>query len=278
MSTSRKFTDTLANEYFELLANLKITRASEVNATAKRLLKTVHRFDAVSEATGVPAVWGAASFEREASSDFRLSPAQGDPWNKVSTHVPRGRGPFQSWEAACIDSYQLDHLDQVGPGNWTMLRACYEGEKFNGWGYRSHGINSPYLWAGTNAYSKGKYVADGKWSAGSVDKQLGIVPVMLKMIELEPGLALTPVATPTAPPQASAPTASPEGLGGDVEEVRHMQHLLNTHQHADLKEDGSYGPLTQAAVRAFQSARGLEVDGIYGPKTKIALENVAVGL
>src|SRR5438128_6877919 len=35
--------------------------------------------------------------------------------------------------------------------------------------------------------------------------------------------------------------------------------------------DGDFGPLTEEAVRAFQSARGLQVDGIAGPQTFGAL-------
>lgn len=46
--------------------------------------------------------------------------------------------------------------------------------------------------------------------------------------------------------------------------------------------DGIYGPLTEAAVRAFQRATGvhgvsLKVDGIYGPNTRAALSSVLDG-
>jgi peptidoglycan hydrolase-like protein with peptidoglycan-binding domain len=52
--------------------------------------------------------------------------------------------------------------------------------------------------------------------------------------------------------------------------VRTLQHLLQAHN-ATIAVDGIFGPKTDAAVRAFQSSKGLAVDGIVGPQTWSAL-------
>ncbi len=217
----------------------------------------------------MPQIWMATSFEREASSNFADSPAQGDPWSHVSVHVPRGRGPFASWAAAAIDAYHIDGLDKVGAANWTWARACYEGEVFNGFGYRAHGIHSPYLWAGTNNYVSGKYVADGVWSAGAVDQQLGIVPVMVRMVALRPALAL-PGTDALPPPQLPPPDTTQHG----EHDTAWLQHALNTLkvEGTPLVEDGNFGRRTRFAVIAYQTANGLTPDGIAGPLTTAQLE------
>src|SRR5579859_6789197 len=57
-----------------------------------------------------------------------------------------------------------------------------------------------------------------------------------------------------------------EQEGATGEDVRTVQYLVTAQGHA-AAVDGVFGPLTKAAVEAFQSARGLGVDGIVGPLT-----------
>src|SRR5579863_993898 len=155
----------LAPEYTSLLAtvNVRPERERELMERAEIILTLSEGHqsegDEVEGATGVPKLWGIPSFERESSSDYRCSPAQGDRWNEVSIHVPRGLGPYANWGTSCEAAYRIDHLDQVGAANWTWPRALFEGELYNGFGPRAHGIHTGYLWAWTNLYTEGKYVA-----------------------------------------------------------------------------------------------------------------------
>jgi peptidoglycan hydrolase-like protein with peptidoglycan-binding domain len=58
---------------------------------------------------------------------------------------------------------------------------------------------------------------------------------------------------------------------GDQEHpVQTLQYLLRARGH-NLTVDGIFGPVTAAAVRAFQQQEGLSVDGIVGPVTWSAL-------
>ena len=57
--------------------------------------------------------------------------------------------------------------------------------------------------------------------------------------------------------------------GGD--RVRALQVALNTAIGAGLDPDGEFGPMTEAAVIAYQRSRNLEADGVAGPITLGAL-------
>ena len=68
--------------------------------------------------------------------------------------------------------------------------------------------------------------------------------------------------------------AGPELSRGDLgPKVAELQRLLQAAGVPTGPVDGEFGPMTQAAVRRFQAARGLEVDGIVGPKTWAALKS-----
>lgn len=268
--------ESLKAGYTNALVRMEITRKAEVERTAQKLLVYVDqgRYDEACLKSGVPVVVAAASFEREASSNFHLSPAQGDPLWEKSVHVPRGLGPYidahnpnlddwkRAWGHAAADAYHIDRLDQVGSINWSWERACFEEELFNGFGPRYHGKNSGYLWAGTNIYTGGKYIADGVWSASAIDSQLGVVPVMFAMVQLRPSLTL-PIAFPSTT-VTPTPQAAPLGLRN----VKALQVALNSlGANPPLSVDDNYGRMTRRAVADFQQKNGLEVDGIAGGET-----------
>ncbi|GHV19037.1 hypothetical protein FACS18949_12280 [Clostridia bacterium] len=60
--------------------------------------------------------------------------------------------------------------------------------------------------------------------------------------------------------------------GSKGDDVKVLQTALNQYGHK-LAVDGSFGPLTDAAVRALQQSKGLAVDGSVGPLTWGALNN-----
>lgn len=266
----------LKPEYTQLLAAMVVREECRhlVDEVAVRLCQNKTRYQPVTEQDGVPVIFIAPSFEREASSNFNDSPAQGDPWRKMSVHVPAHRGPYPNWLAAAIDAYRINGLDKVGRGNWTWELICYYGELFNGFGYRDwHHMHSPYLWGCTNIQTVGKYPSDGKFDPNDMDPQLGIIPVAKRMVDLDPSLALPAVPYVPAPPISSGIAAEPES------DAKWVQATLNALGHVPpLDVDGNYGRQTKIAVEQFQHSFGLEVDGVAGPKTvaglRKALENI----
>ena len=181
----------LESEYVRLLSTMRVTRVAEVNATAVRLLGYInqhYRRIAAEQPRMPPAVWLACVGEREAGAAiFSRYFGNGDRLDRPTTDVPRNRGAFtgpNAFEDGLRDSIVYDHMDSPDPA-WTMAGACYRGEAWNGFGPRAHGKHTGYLFAGTTVYTGGKYTSDNHWDPNAIDEQLGIVPVMLRLFELE---------------------------------------------------------------------------------------------
>jgi len=153
---------------------------------------------AVEARPGVPWFVIAALHSRESDANFATYLGNGEPLDRKTALVPKGRGPFASWEAGAVDALALDGLDQVK--EWSPERACFEIEKFNGFGYRKRGVCSPYLWSFSNHYARGKYVADGHFSSTRVDEQCGAVPILKAIMELDSSARFKTSTSPVTKP------------------------------------------------------------------------------
>jgi len=92
--------------------------------------------------------------------------------------------------------------------------------------------------------------------------------------------ALNALAQPAAiigthPTVTNATSSTPVAISSS-KDVQHALNLLGATP--PLTEDGSLGPKSTAAIKAFQTTHGLASDGIAGPKTKAALTLALRGL
>jgi lysozyme family protein len=143
------------------------------------------RYEEVQKKTGVPWFVVALIHGLECSFSFKQHLHNGDSLNHRTVNVPAGRpktgSPPFDWVFSAVDAIEYDRLEQWT--DWTVAGICYKLESYNGWGYRGHGINSPYLWSGSNNYERGKYVADGHWDSKAVSKQVGAIVALKWMVE-----------------------------------------------------------------------------------------------
>lgn len=154
---------------------------SAVDTVSHRLVATKPRYQTVEAKTGVPWAVIAVIHERESSQSWLASLAQGDPWNRASIHVPRNRGPFPSWEAAAEDALVVCAPHAAAWHDWSIGGALTLLEQYNGLGYAAMGIPSPYIWASTDQYHRGKYIADGHFDPNAVDHQIGCAALLARM-------------------------------------------------------------------------------------------------
>ncbi len=246
-------------------------RKARVGALVKRITANRARYQKVGKAVGIPWYVVGIIHSLEASGDFTRHLHNGDPLTARTVHVPAGRPktgkpPF-TWEQSAIDALRGRGLGAWT--DWTVPGTLYQLEAYNGFGYRDHHPNvpSPYLWSFSNHYTRGKYVADGRFSPAAVSQQVGAA-LLLKQLASTDGR----VAIERGP--RILQLANPRVTGADVEEA---QRLLLKNKFGSFdpgKVDGEYGDLTAGAVQRAKWELGFPAtarNSTFGPQLKALL-------
>jgi lysozyme family protein len=151
--------------------NWDINNFNKIYSTNKKT------YEEISISTGIPPQLIAAIHYRESGCNFNTYLHNGDPLGKPTVNVPVGKY-FESFTDSAIDaltekSYLRDRYNLKADSNDLAAMMAFA-ESYNGLGYYNKGLVSPYVYSGTNVYTKGKYVVDGKFSSSTIDGQPGV--------------------------------------------------------------------------------------------------------
>ena len=195
-------TDALRAEYQNLFDTCQIRpeAQAEADTLAGKIISNRGRYEAVGTPLSIPWYFIGVIHNMESSQRFDRHLHNGDPLTARTVQVPAGRpaggNPPFTWEASATDALKLEGLDKVT--EWTFPALLYRIEKYNGFGYRNRHpeVLSPYLWSGSNHYTKGKFVADGKFDPDATSKQCGAAVLLRRMADrnaLPPTGAAAPI-------------------------------------------------------------------------------------
>jgi lysozyme family protein len=178
----------LRDSYLALYDNCAVRpeRAAITNWHIGTLLKPENRsrYEDVEKRLQIPWFVVGIIHSLEAGFNFGGHLHNGDPLRARTWQVPAGRplewNPPTDWIASAADALAMKKYDNQP--DWSVARMLYRFERYNGFGYRSHGIESPYLWSFSNQYTKGKYVKDGIWDTNAVSRQCGAALLVKELV------------------------------------------------------------------------------------------------
>lgn len=188
----------------ELLALLP-GKEQQINKFLKEYAKNKHRYERVSELVGIPPKSIAAAHWMESGMNFNTYLHNGQKLGKETTFVPKGVLFYEGqWEEAAIHALGGDIMDANGKKSNPYFQNLRKNmginaqtndlgkmmafaERYNGLGYRSRGVRSTYVYAGTNLMEKGRFVADGKFDRTKTSKRVGVAALLLAQQAVEKG-------------------------------------------------------------------------------------------
>ena len=272
MASFAEFKDAYENDWAGL--EIRANRLQEARNQANRLLHGKATYQQIESKTGVPWWFVGLCHYRESNFNFDTYLGNGQSLARVTTIVPKGRGPFTGPDAftnGALDALRLEGF--IGANDWGVARTLYRLEGFNGYGYHGKGVNSPYLYGGSNIYGPpeargGKYVADHVFNPGVVDSQLGTAVILKALMQLDSSIKLDGAAT-----NGSADHPGTHEPDDELtQNILWLQASLNKlGVNPRLAEDGKNGPKTMGAVSQFQRENGLPDTGLADPATIAAI-------
>lgn len=179
----------LKDEYNKLffLCKVKPERVVVVDSYANKIEANKPRYEAIAHHVGCPWWVVGVIHLMECGLRFNAHLHNGDPLTARTKHIPSGRpvagNPPFVFEDSAIDALTMKGFHKEK--DWSIARVLFILEGYNGYGYRQYhpSVKTPYLWSFTNWYTKGKYVADGKYDGEAVSQQMGIAAVLKRMQE-----------------------------------------------------------------------------------------------
>ncbi|PDS57775.1 hypothetical protein CO663_16995 [Rhizobium anhuiense] len=180
--------DSLKAEYTDLFSQCEITQNKQSLVAWHTAFITKHKNEYLNVVNGSEIPWYFVGIVHglEASYNFLAHLHNGDfPLSEVTQHVPKGRPqpwlpPFE-WASSARDAFRYQGLWEKK--DWSLHLILYRLEAYNGFGYHSKKINSPYLWAFSNNYKSGKFVQDHRFDPKKESQQCGGAVILKAMAE-----------------------------------------------------------------------------------------------
>ena len=147
MTSFAEYKDAYENNWAHM--EIRSSRLQEACKEANRLLHGKPTYQQIESKTGVPWWFVGLCHYRESNFNFDTYLGNGQSLARVTTIVPKGRGPFTGPDAftnGALDALRLQGF--IGANDWAIARTLYRLEGFNGYGYHGKGVNSPYLYGG----------------------------------------------------------------------------------------------------------------------------------
>lgn len=244
-------------------ATIRPEHLASARRIAAKLTANKARYDSIAVSIGCPWWFVAVLHQMESDADFNTYLGNGQRLDRVTTMVPRGRGPFKTFEAGALDALREMKMDQVP--EWSIERVLFEIEHFNGFGYISRGINSPYLWSFTSLYSKGKFLekpgAKSWFDPNAVSTQCGAAAI-LKCLNLTENPAMADLKSQIEPFAHIVPVLISTLSGGAAP--------LAVRAIADALKDGTAADQKAVAVRLADLSLGSVLTALREAETVLS--------